>query len=122
MGEGANYRGREVIGFRGSDTIADPANPAAAIDDPSVDAFTPVYRPSYFTATLMFGYSRKILNHPVRFDLRVENLLDEDEPLYYNTVMRPPGGNLSTPARVSTPNLFYYTTPRNYMLTVSVQF
>lgn len=122
VGAGANYRGREVIGFRGSDTITDPSNANAAIDDPSVDAFTPVYRPSYFTATLMFGYSRKIFNHPVRFDLRVENLLDEDKPLYYNTVMRAPGGNLSTPARVTTPNLFYYTTPRNYMLTVSVQF
>ncbi len=122
FGVGANYRGREVIGFRGSDTIQDPANPAAAIDDPTVDAFTPVYRPSYYTTTLMFGYSRKIFDRPVRFDLRVENALDEDEVLYYNTVMRPPGGNLSTPARVATPNLFSYITPRNYTLTVTVAF
>jgi outer membrane receptor protein involved in Fe transport len=122
FGVGANYRGREVIGFRGSDTIQDPANPTAAIDDPSVDAFTPVYRPSYYTATLMFGYSRKIFDRPVRFDLRVENVLDEDKPLYYNTVMRPPGGNLSTPARVATPNLFSYITPRNYTLSVTVAF
>lgn len=122
LGLGVNYRGREVIGFRGADTIQSPSSPTAAIDDPTVDAFTPVYRPSYFTTTLMFGYARKIFDRPVRFDLRVENALDEDEVLYYNTVMRPPGGNLSTPARVATPNLFSYITPRNFMFTMTVGF
>ncbi|HWA26613.1 MAG TPA: TonB-dependent receptor [Lacunisphaera sp.] len=122
FGLGVNYRGREVIGFRGADTIANPSNPTQAIDDPSVDAFTPVYRPAYYTTTLMFGYSRKIFDRPVRFDLRVENALDEDEVLYYNTVMRPPGGNLTTPARVATPDLFSYITPRNYMFTMTVAF
>lgn len=122
FGGGVNYRGREVIGFRGSDTIRNPANANAAIDDPAVDAFTPVYRPSYYTVTAMFGYSRRIFEYPVRFDLRIENLLDEDTPLYYNTVLRPPGGDLSNPARVATPNLFSYLTPRNYMLTMSVSF
>jgi outer membrane receptor for ferric coprogen and ferric-rhodotorulic acid len=122
LGAGVNYRGKEVIGFRGSDTIRNPANATAAIDDPSVDAFTPVYRPSYYTATAMFGYNRRIFEYPVRFDLRIENLLDEDVPLYYNTVQRPPGGDLSNPARVATPNLFSYITPRNYMFTMSVSF
>lgn len=28
------------IGYRGADTIVNPANPAQAIDDPKVDAFT----------------------------------------------------------------------------------
>jgi hypothetical protein len=117
-----NYRGREVIGFRGADTIRNPANPAAAVDDPGVDAFTPVYRPSYYTATALFGYTRRIFEYPVRFDLRIENLLDEDKPLYYNTVLRPPGGDVSNPSRVSTPNLFSYLTPRNYMFTMTVSF
>ena len=122
VGAGVNYRGREVIGFRGSDTIRNPAIPNAAIDDPSVDAFTPVYRPSYHTVTAMLGYSRRLFDYPMRFDLRIENVLDEDMPLYYNTVMRPPGGDLSNPARVATPNLFSYITPINYMFTVSVSF
>jgi len=122
FGGGVNYRGREVIGFRGSDTIRSATNPAVAVDDPNVDAFTPVYRPSYYTATVVFGYSRKFFDHPVRFDLRIENVLHEDVPLYYNTVMRPPGGDLSNPARVSTPNLFSYITPRNFMLTTTVSF
>ena len=87
-----------------------------------MDAFTPVYRPSYYTATLVFGYKRKLFDRPVRFDLRVENALDEDKVLYYTTVMRPPGGDLSTPARVATPSLFSYITPRNYMFTMTVGF
>jgi outer membrane receptor for ferric coprogen and ferric-rhodotorulic acid len=122
IGGGVNYRGREVIGFRGADTIRNPANPTGVIDDPSVDAFTPVYRPSYYTATAMFGYTRRIFEYPVRFDLRIENLLNEDVPLYYNTVQRPVGGDLSNPGRVATPNLFSYITPRNVMFTMSVSF
>ncbi len=102
--------------------IRNPANANAAIDDPSVDAFTPVYRPSYYTATAVFGYTRRIFEYPVRFDLRIENLLNEDVPLYYNTVQRPRGGDLSDPGRTATPNLFSYITPRNYMLTMSVNF
>ncbi|MBL9200856.1 MAG: TonB-dependent receptor [Opitutaceae bacterium] len=122
FGGGVNYRGREVIGFRGADTIRNPANPAAAIDDPSVNAFDAVYRPSYYTATAMFGYSRRLFDYPVTFNLRIENLLNEDTPLYYNTVQRPAGGDLSNPGRVATPNLFSYITPRNFMLTMSVKF
>jgi outer membrane receptor protein involved in Fe transport len=122
FGAGIQYRGKEVIGFRGSDTMPDPTNGSVAIDDPTVDAFTPVYTPDYFLVTAMFGYHREIWNLPVRFDLRIENVFDEDQPLYYNTVMRPPGGNLSTPARVATPNLFSYITPRNVMFTVSVKY
>ena len=85
-------------------------------------AFDAVYRPSYYTATAMFGYSRRLFDYPVTFNLRIENLLNEDKPLYYNTVQRPVGGDLSNPGRVATPNLFSYITPRNVMLTMSVKF
>jgi hypothetical protein len=122
LGFGINHRGKEVIGFRGSDTMRDPNNATAAIDNPAVSAFTPVYRPGYTTATLMFGYSRRIMERPVRFDLRIENLFDEDKPLYYTTSMRAIGGDLSNPGRVATPSLFHYLTPRNFMLTMTVGF
>jgi hypothetical protein len=122
LGIGLNYRGKEVIGFRGSDTIRNPSNPNAAIDDPDVDAFTPVYRPSYDLTTVMFGYTRRVSDLLLRFDLRIENVFGEDVPLYYTTTMRPPGGDLSNPARVATPSLFYYITPRNVMFTMTVGF
>ncbi|MSU66628.1 MAG: hypothetical protein EXS38_11120 [Opitutus sp.] len=122
FGAGVNYRGREVIGFRGSDTIRNPANPSAAIDDAAVDAFTPVYNPSYYTTTVVFGYSRQLFNYPVRFDLRLENALNEDVPLYNNTVLRPPNGDVTNPSRVATPNQFSYLTPRNIRFTMTLKF
>ncbi len=122
LGAGVNYRGREVIGFRGADTIRNSANPAATIDDPAVNAFTAVYRPSYYTANVVIGYAYKIYEHPVRFNLQIENVLQQDVPLYYNTVLRPPGGDVSNPARVATPNLFSYITPRNFKLSATVSF
>ncbi|MSU50708.1 MAG: hypothetical protein EXS37_16745, partial [Opitutus sp.] len=36
VGAGLNYRGGQVIGYRGADTIRDPRNPGQAIDDPAV--------------------------------------------------------------------------------------
>jgi hypothetical protein len=122
FGGGMNYRGREVIGFRGADTIRTSPTATTTMDDPGVDAFTPVYRPSYYTVTALFGYSRRLFDYPVRFDLRIENVLNENQPLYYNTVQRPPGGDLSNPGRVATPNLFSYITPRNVMFTMNVSF
>ena len=122
-GGGVNYRGKEVIGFRGADTIVNPANSAATIDDPTVDALTPVYRKSYYTATAVFGYTFKVhQNYNVTVDLSIDNVLGEDLPLYYNTAQRPPGGNVTTPARVATPYQFSYLNPRSYSLSVAVKF
>lgn len=122
FGGGINYRGREIIGFRGADTIVNPANPAAAIDDPSVDALTPVYRPSYYTMVLTLGYTTKVFGKTTRFDLTVDNLLDEDKVLYYNTAQRPVNGDVSNPSRVATPSQYYYLKPRSFVLSASVRF
>jgi hypothetical protein len=122
-GAGVNYRGREVIGYRGGDTIINPANPAQTIDDPNVDATTPVYRPDYYTVTAVLGYSFKLMDkYPVRLDFTVSNLLDEDMPLYYNTVQRPPNAQITDPTRIATPNQYSYITPRNYTLTATFSF
>jgi len=123
FGGGVNYRGREVIGYRGGDTIINPANPAQTIDDPAFDATTPVYRPDYYTITAVLGYSFKINNkYPVRLDFQVNNLLDEDMPLYYNTVQRPPNAQITDPTRRATANQYSYLTPRNYTLTATFSF
>lgn len=123
FGGGVNYRGREVIGYRGGDTIINPANPAQTIDNPSVDATTPVYRPDYYTVTGVLGYKFKLMKkYPVRLDFTVSNLLDEDMPLYYNTVQRPPNAQITDPTRIATPNQYSYLTPRNYTLTATFSF
>jgi hypothetical protein len=81
-----------------------------------------VYKPSYNTATVILGYNTKVYGYPVRFDLTVDNVLDEDKPLYIDTIARPPGGDVTNPSRVATPNRFSYITPRNVMLKATVSF
>jgi outer membrane receptor protein involved in Fe transport len=117
VGGGVNYRGKEVIGYRGGDLLA------SGSDDPAVSALTPVYRPSYSLVTGVIGYSFKVKNRfPVQLDLTVSNLLNEDVPLSYNTVQRPPNGDITTLARVATPSQYSYITPRSYSLTATVKF
>lgn len=123
IGGGARYRGPIVIGNRGADTIVNPANPAQAIDNPAVDAYTPIYAAGYTVATATLGYTLRIAkNRPVVLTLRIDNLLNEDDPHYINTLPRPPGGDVSNPARVSVGRSFWYQVPRSYNLSAKVSF
>jgi hypothetical protein len=123
LGGGVRYRGRTVIGNRAADTLVNPANAAQAIDDPAVDAYTPVYAPGYSIGTATIGYSLRILKrYDVSLNLRVENVFNDAEVRYTNTILRPPGGDVTNPSRVSVPNGFWYQPPRNYMLTATTTF
>lgn len=123
LGVGARYRGRTVIGNRGADTIVNPANPAAAIDDPNVDAFTIVYAPGYWVATATVGYIWRVSKkHEVRFNLSIDNLLDDDKVRYISAILRPPGGDVTNPSRVTVPNNYWYQAPRSYTLAATVPF
>lgn len=123
VGGGVQIRGREILGYRGSDTIVDPQNPTRAIDDPAVDAYTPVYTSGYYLVSLRAGYSLKLGNRrSLEFQLNVGNVLNNTDPHYVNTTTRPPGGDLTNPSRVSTPNEFYYVLPRNFRFSTTLNF
>jgi hypothetical protein len=123
VGGGVNYRGRQVIGSKGADTIRDPASPASAIDDPSVGPLDYVYAKPYTTAVLSFNYSYRFnKNHTIGVDLKIDNLFDYDKPLYVNTILRPVNGDLTDPGRVATPNRFSWVVPRNYTLSATWKF
>ena len=123
VGGGINYRGQQVIGNKGANTIRDPANPTQAIDDPAVGPLDPVYMDPYFTGTLTFHYSRKIgKKYTIRFDLKVANVFDYDKPRYYSTVVRREGGDLSNPVSVVTPYRYSWITPRNYTFSTSLKY
>jgi len=123
VGAGANYRGKQVIGYRGADTIRSPANPTEAIDDPSVGPLDVVYQPAYTTATATVNYNYRI-NRKLTLDLslRVSNLFDYDKPVYFASTLRPPGGDLTNPARVSTPVSYFWITPCNATFTATLKF
>jgi len=123
LGGGFNYRGHQVIGYRGADTIRNPANAAQAIDDPGVGPTDVVETDPYFTGTLTFGYSRRLFKrYNLTVSLKIDNVFDYDKPLYTTTVLRPAGGEITSPARVASPNRYTWLTPRSFMLTNSVKF
>lgn len=123
IGAGANYRGRQVIGYKGADTIQSPTNPAQAIDNPKFGALDTVNQGSYATAVMTLSYTRRFKSKYIfGVDLKVDNVFDYDKPIYYSTILRPAGGDLTSPARVATPYRYTWIKPRNYTLTTSVKF
>jgi outer membrane receptor for ferric coprogen and ferric-rhodotorulic acid len=123
VGAGINYRGRQVIGYRGGDTIVAPDDPTRAIDDPAAGANDTVGIPGYGLATLTLGYTWRVSNKVrVVFDLKVDNLFDYDKPVYTNTMPRPVNGDVTSPARVATPYDYGWIMPRNITFSASVRF
>ncbi len=122
VGYGLQFRGPQVIGYRGADTIVNPANPATAIDDPTVDAYTVVWQKAYFLATATVGYPVKIAHHKIDFNLSITNLFNYDTPLYNTIGLRAREGDLTSPARVSYPRFYSYTTPRSFRLSATKTF
>jgi hypothetical protein len=123
FGYGMQFRGPQVIGYRGADTIVNPANPAQAIDDPTVDAYTVVWQKAYFLGTATVGYPIKFFGRrAIDLNLSITNLFNYDTPLYNTSGLRATNGNLTTPARTSYPRFFSYTTPRSFRLSATRSF
>lgn len=124
VGGGINYRGRQVLGFRGGDTKVDPANSSATIDDPTVDAYTTVFSSPYYTGTATLGYTYRFKRgYTLITNLQVGNLFNRRQPVYIaGVVQRPPNGDISSPARVATPYLYYYLQPLSFNLTTTLKF
>ncbi|MSU53739.1 MAG: hypothetical protein EXS41_10180 [Opitutaceae bacterium] len=124
VGAGVQYRGKAIIGNRGADTIVNPANPLAAIDDPAVSAYTPVYAlTNMVNAVASLGYTMQLKERrQLVFDLRVDNLFNRRGPIYGATVLRPKGGDYTTPARETVPNLYALLQPISFKLTTTLKF
>lgn len=45
-----------------------------------------------------------------------------DTPRHLSTILRPPGGDATKPARVTLPNNFWYRVPRSYTLAATALF
>lgn len=122
LGVGLQFRGPQVIGYRGADTIVDPANPARSVDNPDVDAYTTVEARSYYLGTLTLGYPLKAFRHTIDLNLSISNLFNYRQPQYVSTAMRPPGGSVLDPSRVATPSTFSLVAPRGFKLAASYAF
>lgn len=77
--------------------------------------------PGYTVATARLAYTwRALKNRPVVFTLRLDNLLNENQAHYINILPRPPGGDVTNPARTSTPRDLWYNIPRSFNLSARV--
>lgn len=128
-GLGVQYRGREIIGNRGADTIIDPTNPTRAIDDPTRSIDTPLYTPKGdYTVTSTLGYNWMFSNRPVQVQLVINNLLN-DRTIYWTTstngaattAQRPRDGNYNSPARETVAVGFGQKTPISFSLSFTAK-
>ncbi len=73
--------------------------------------------------TATFNYEFK-LNEKYRLSLslNIDNLLDEDRVIYYGSSLRPPGGDVRNPSRVSGGGTHYFVDPRTFTLTAKFSF
>jgi outer membrane receptor protein involved in Fe transport len=121
VGTGVRYRGKQIIGSRGSDTIVNPANPLTSIDDPAVNAYTPVYTPNdYYIVTATLNYSWRFKNRrELQANMVINNLLNDRGPQYSSIAqtassLRPKGGDYTSPARETVPISFALKQPISY--------
>jgi outer membrane receptor protein involved in Fe transport len=123
VGAGVNFRGKSIVGNRGTDTIRDPNNPNAAIDDPSVGASDYVWADGYHQVTATLGYQFRLNRKlQMRVDLKVDNLTDFDEALYNASTSRIVGGDITNPARQNQVDGAYYPRPRYWELSTTLRF
>jgi outer membrane receptor for ferric coprogen and ferric-rhodotorulic acid len=137
LGGAINYRPGHVSGNKSGNTIINPNNPAAAIDDPKVSAANPIYGSSYYMTKLSLSYTvnlketRRFIPRTVHFDLAVDNLLDDTDAQYgystgsqntSETVYLPNNGSLSDPSRYGVPGNVFYMEPRTFTLTARMEF
>jgi len=132
IGAGVRYYGKASIGSRGNDSIVNPNfNPALpvnaatnpqAINDPAVDGATIVYRPSYSIVTGTISYSWRLKDRrELLANLIVSNLLNDRGSLYFSTILRPTGGDYTSPARESVPDRFRFKKSLRYNLSITLK-
>ena len=140
-GIGLQFRGDQFVGDRGGDTIRNPNNPSAAIDDPKVDAFNWVMAKGYYTSTGTLSYtvkmkdSRRYFPKAIQFDLSIENLQGRNAPVYGYTStggqntngvnFQPndgPTAITTDPSRHAVPGNFFYLAPRNWTFSAKMDF
>ncbi len=140
FGLGANYVDQVVAGYRAGDTLANPNyNPALPIsvtnltwiDDPAVDANTPVWIKQPFEVTGTLVYTLKLKSGPrivrgkeLQFNLVIRNLLNWQRVLAQDegVSLRNPDGNFLSPVRQAVPGrIGQFQRPINFELTTTLR-
>ena len=118
-GAGAYFRGREKIGSVDPQILFNTASPTPQQRADSAFAYT--YAPSYYNVSAHLAYERRFGRYRTKFQLNVDNVLDDDDVRFYSNNVHRVGG-IGTNPLVQTPGFFNYPEPRKFSLTVTVGF
>jgi hypothetical protein len=140
VGLGGNYVDQVVAGYRAGDTIANPSfNPALPIsasnltwiDDPTVDANTPVWIKQPFEITGTLGYTLRLKRGPrvlqgkeIQLNLVIRNLMNWQKVIAQDegVSLRNPNGDFSSPVRTAVPGrIGLFQRPINFELTTTLR-
>ncbi len=119
FGGGAYLRGAQKIGNRDPQILFNTTSPTPQQRADSAFAYT--YAPSYWNATAHVGYERKFGRYRARFQLNVDNLLDDDDPRFYSINVHRVGGLAANPL-TQTPGFFNYPEPRKFTFSATLSF
>ena len=120
IGAGGYYRGKEKIASLDPRIVFNTNNPTP--EQRAASTFAYVYAPSYYNVTAHIAYEHRLFDkYRTRFQLNVDNLLDDDDPRFRGVNVHNVGGIPSNPL-VMIPGGFNWPNPRKYTFTVSVNF
>ena len=131
LGGAVQYNGPQMIGTTAGTTVVNPANPTG----PGIEVGSPfqaVFTDPYTIVQATMGYTWH-LQHGRRLALHflVNNLFNYRQPIYYVSIQgavssdmasRAVNGNVSSPARVQTPNNYTFAVPRSFNLSMTLDF
>ncbi|HVW22077.1 MAG TPA: hypothetical protein VHC86_12760 [Opitutaceae bacterium] len=126
-GFSATYQGEQDLGSTAGNTIVNPANPTGA-GLPVGSAYQLIYSDPTILTNGNLGYTWHLADgHTLGLKLYVTNLLNYSQPIYFvaqsggapgsDLASRAVNGNVSSPARIQTPNNYNFATPRSFTLT-----
>ena len=140
VGLGGNYVDQTVAGYRAGDTIAnpnfDPSLPVSGtnltwIDDPSVDANSPVWIKQPFEIVGTLGYTLRLKSGPriiqgkeIQFNLVIRNLMNWQRIIAQDegVSLRNPDGDFSSPVRQAVPGrIGLFQRPISFELTTTLR-
>ncbi len=120
VGAGAYFRGQQKIGNTDPRLLFNTNSPTA--EQRAASAFADTFAPSYYNVTSHISWEHKLFGkYRAKYQLNVDNLLDDDDPRFYSINVHRVGGIGANPL-TETPGFFNYPEPRKFTFSASVQF
>jgi len=120
VGAGAYLRGKQKIGNTSPQILFKTDNPTP--QQRADSAFAYRYAPSYYNVTAHVSWEHRLFGrYHAKYQINVDNLLDDDDPRFYS-IITPRVGGIATNPLVEIPGFFNYPEPRKVTFSATVMF